>query len=616
MTYRVRCGDTIDKLTSNLADRINSDFLPVVSGYSVTFKAPWPSEVTTTVVLSGTPAAGEIYSVLLTLGGNQKKFSHTVATGETLETIALALADLVNADAVGNLSANTAGVSLIIVNSAGNTDKAEFQIANAPANTPGAYVIDATDPSTKVITLNGRPIPGEVWSVRLNVGTETSFFTRTVTASDTLASIASALAASINVNGSADFVATTEGNALIIVKRTAGAFVAAFEIKAATVGAVAATTAAVTLTGHPVSGEVWALTIGALTFAVTVDGSIDTLPEIGGELARMINDEPAAPDFSATTQGDTLLIVNRAGAPFTTTFKITPASGFTIDANTAIATVVKLTGSVPAAGNDWTVLLTSNGATAKYSHTVVAGDTLSTIAVALAVLINADNVNAADFTATADGDSLVIVNRAGTPFTLTNSFVIDPATADTTTVSLSGVAVVNEIWTITLTLGGVAMTFSHTVGSSDTLASIATALATAINTSLLPEAADFSATTEGSALLIVNRAGAAFGITAAVDPAVSLVPTSIVSNDPSKTFALTAVLNGLPGLSETWSVTLNGHANSVVVGNSYMVGTTGILVDTLAEDCHCAGRRDQQRRLSDRVLGDCERQHADRRKQS
>ena len=48
----------------------------------------------------------------------------------------------------------------------------------------------------------------------------------------------------------------------------------------------AVTTAKVELSGTPVAGEVWTLTINgdpATTFAVTVAGDIDTLDEIAGE---------------------------------------------------------------------------------------------------------------------------------------------------------------------------------------------------------------------------------------------------------------------------------------------------------------------------------------------
>ena len=121
-------GDAIADLTFNLADRIPAEFLPLVSGYTVTFAAPWPSEATSTVILSGAPQAGQTWSVSLDIAGTVKKFSHLVLAGETLEAISAALADAVNADPVGNLAAHATGVALKIVNVAGNTLATSFEI--------------------------------------------------------------------------------------------------------------------------------------------------------------------------------------------------------------------------------------------------------------------------------------------------------------------------------------------------------------------------------------------------------------------------------------------------------------------------------------------------------
>jgi len=84
-SYMIGTGETIEDLTFNLADRIASEFLPLVSGYEVTFELPWPSEVTSTVILSGTPRSGEVWSVQLDIAGTVKTFSHAVADGEPLE---------------------------------------------------------------------------------------------------------------------------------------------------------------------------------------------------------------------------------------------------------------------------------------------------------------------------------------------------------------------------------------------------------------------------------------------------------------------------------------------------------------------------------------------------
>ncbi|MBW2207911.1 MAG: hypothetical protein JRG79_13465, partial [Deltaproteobacteria bacterium] len=52
-TATVSGATTIDELTTQLADQINTDFMPLVSGSTVTFATPWLGENTSTVILSG-----------------------------------------------------------------------------------------------------------------------------------------------------------------------------------------------------------------------------------------------------------------------------------------------------------------------------------------------------------------------------------------------------------------------------------------------------------------------------------------------------------------------------------------------------------------------------------
>src|SRR5207247_4375927 len=115
-------ASTVGALTLGLADLIDTRFLPVVSGYTVSLNTPWPAEIRSTVILSGQPVVGDLWSVELDIAGHAKTFSHTIVAGDTLEAIATALANAVKADPTGNLSAEASGVALLILNNAGNTD--------------------------------------------------------------------------------------------------------------------------------------------------------------------------------------------------------------------------------------------------------------------------------------------------------------------------------------------------------------------------------------------------------------------------------------------------------------------------------------------------------------
>jgi len=75
----------------------------LVSGYTVTFKSPWQTEVTSTIILSGEPTVGAFWTLTLTVDGEDLVFRHEVSAGETTEDIAAALAAAVNASVMTTL---------------------------------------------------------------------------------------------------------------------------------------------------------------------------------------------------------------------------------------------------------------------------------------------------------------------------------------------------------------------------------------------------------------------------------------------------------------------------------------------------------------------------------
>ena len=156
-------------LTRSLEDQIASEYLPLVSGYTVTFDTPWPTETTHTVIFSGSPVAGEVWTVDLTTGGNPKEFRHTVADGETLADVLAALAVAIGENEADSLSATATGAALVIRNTAGNTDSVSVGIENGPAIDPGSYAIDETTASSTTVTLDGSPVVEEIWAVQLAV---------------------------------------------------------------------------------------------------------------------------------------------------------------------------------------------------------------------------------------------------------------------------------------------------------------------------------------------------------------------------------------------------------------------------------------------------------------
>ena len=143
------------------------------------------------------------------------------------------------------------------------------------------------------MTLDGLPVSGETWTVRL--GDLSYGVTVTV---ETLEEIADALATAINADAGA-FTAMAEGRTLVVVNRAGAAFETQFEITpnhAFEIDDTTATTIVATLDGVPVAGETWSVVLTAdgapaAVFAYVVDdsdGTADTLAEVAAALASAI----------------------------------------------------------------------------------------------------------------------------------------------------------------------------------------------------------------------------------------------------------------------------------------------------------------------------------------
>ncbi|MCP4455411.1 MAG: hypothetical protein GY809_28460, partial [Planctomycetes bacterium] len=317
---------SIEDLTAGLEDLISTEFLPLVSGYTATFTTPWSAEDTSTFILSGTPVVGETWSIQLDIAGMIQTFDHLVLEGETLETIAASLAERINVDGVDSLLAEAHGVALVVVNSAANTDSADFLIVDAATAAIDAADATVATENSASSTLSGVPNEGETWFLQLafeNIvdageGT-TEILTRTylhiVTREggvvETLEDIAHSLAEQINNDFEAvDFLALADGTSLMITSLTGRAsagsvaptsFVVAADVAPAGFGS----TISLPLNGTPVAGENWTVVLGGTDYAYTVVEG-DTPDEVAAGLAALISGADGG--FSASAVGSELII--------------------------------------------------------------------------------------------------------------------------------------------------------------------------------------------------------------------------------------------------------------------------------------------------------------------
>jgi phage tail sheath gpL-like len=238
-------------------------------------------------------------------------------------------------------------------------------------------------------------------------------------------------------------------------------------------------------------------------------------------LAALVNSSPfgtagGSAGFTATADGDSLIIVNLDGADFGTQFAVLPAPGtlgglFTVTrvAATHETWTVALSGSA-SANEVWRLLLNVGGVTTEFRFVVPAGGATTT-AIASALRSSVDAALNADWTITSAGGLIQIVKTTPGVFSVGFEilpFVLGPL-ATATSVLLEGTPVSGDIWTVQIN-GNPATTYTVN-GSLGTLESIAASFASQIN--LDSDAADFTASTDGTALVIVNRLGVAFTTT-------------------------------------------------------------------------------------------------------
>jgi hypothetical protein len=526
----------ISDLTTNLADRAPTDFRPVVSGYQVSFDAPWPAEATSSLVLSGAPVAGT------TLDGGAGHRRHRQALQPSGAGWRHAGVDQrgaggpVNADTAGNLSARAAGVALIIVNTAGNTLDTSFSIS--PTST--ALTPDPVASFAGSVVLAGTPVAGDTWSVTLRHNDGAAFrhhqHDYLVRASVSLAEVATGLAARINAAGHRLWRPPERQHAGHRERRRGrlrgqwpGRRRRHRQRQRQPLGRLA--------DGHPADAVGQCAARRDLERDHAGRRHLQLHRRVAGGHRGQAGRRPSKPHphavFVAASEGSTLLLGHRS-TPFTVTAGFTPSSasnGSSLAPAAATAWVVQLAGDL-VAGETWTIRLGGSDV----SVTVLAGDTRSSLARKLADVFNAGA--SATLRAAADGSVLVLADITGAVFTplllvtapgggtARGEMLLEAATGHSR--ALTGSPVQGEVWVVTLTVGGSTVAVGHTVGLVDadnnpgtprtleSLVDVAAALAAAINGDAQ---AGFSAFAIGGRLVIVEREGATASSTISLQPA-------------------------------------------------------------------------------------------------
>ena len=596
-TYVAASGNALAQVAAGLAGAINAgaspNFLAIAEGGSLVVinqaglafstrldVAPASAaSVSRSFDVQGPVAAGNFWIVTLTAGGVATQVTATVTTD--LVGLAGSLASAI--DATADYRASATGTTLMISTEGASAGKA-FVLSSS---SPSGSIIEKAATTRREMVLFGPAVIGDVWTVFVTAGGLTSSVSVAVVAdANPLAKLAENLAGQINAltgfatlytpGGSAFFVDTAGGN----FGKNVSVGYSVKRVPNAPSAAAAAATLGVAR-GVPVTGEVWRVTVagpGGGTFNHTVTAG-QTLAQVVAALAQQIVNTTG---LEAAARGETIAVLDMSSALGSASFSIpTTVNGAGTPAALDGGSV--LIGGAPKAGETVTVnlgLLTPLGAPVLYTHMVRETVPLAEIATGLAALINAAGLG---YTASVDGNALVVTNLNAPPGGFSSSFVIDPAptfttagiagktvqSATTTRFALGGSSRIGEAWKVTVA----GQTYIYTVESKDV---IAAKLAAAISaTTDAGGAAIYAATAEGANLVVVRLAGTFPGFTAAV-----AARNSLTGNDASvATISPTAT----PVEGETWRVTIGTDLYTHVVQKvGAAVQTTADIASALA----------------------------------
>lgn len=203
----------------------------------------------TTVDLgNATGVLGQVWTVKLSVRGVSTTHTYTAVGGEAAAVIAQALADHINTNAATAFTAVADGGVLVVINREGEVFATSLTLQGKAAG-----IVDRLTPTEATINLDGTPVAGETWRIQLSDGIVATMHTADVVAGDTLVTVAQKLANAINATADASFVAVSEGDLVLVVRRDERDF---------------SVTPSIVAIGQPVAGERWKIEISAATGAL------------------------------------------------------------------------------------------------------------------------------------------------------------------------------------------------------------------------------------------------------------------------------------------------------------------------------------------------------------
>ncbi len=354
------------------------------------------SATSTALVFSGTPHAGETWTVALSTtaaGGDvTSEFSHVATAGQTLPQVVQALAALINtsSDFAAGAEGMTLTVSLV---SGGDLDVSASLLAATQAE------VRSANAATTSVALVGTPAAGQEWVVIVD-GAE---FVHTVAPGESLEDVLDALAKKINA--SPDHAASVLSASMTILSFSGDALrVSAFVPQGAssTITPFPAQTRVVLLENDPLAGETVTVTVDGTEYShVVLDG--ENLDAVLKALAGKIGSDCIA----AVKDGALVLSGTAASMPVSAE---SLASAQAAVASVAPTSSLAMFEGVPHDGEVWSISLKwgALGHKATFRHTVSGNESLAQVLADLAAQVDGLEGYTAAFK-----DGLIIVTSIG-----------------------------------------------------------------------------------------------------------------------------------------------------------------------------------------------------------
>jgi RHS repeat-associated protein len=595
VNYTVQSGDTTTTIAANLAAAITADtnlqtlgVNAVSAGKVITFKSASPNQTSFTestsagatetitlgvsrnasqnVTIGGTKTTGDTITITVydaALSGGHEAVTYAVQSSDTLTTIASGVKSAIN----GDTNLQTLGVTATSASTVVNIKSASTNLTTYTESTNSG----ATETATQAINMNSSQIAIiggskttadtvtlNVYDAGLSGGQNAT--TYTVQSSDTLTTIASGLASAVNANTSlqaigvsatsSGAVVTLNSNSINITGYTGSRSSGATETIVVEINPNGTETAAIG--GSKTTGDVLTVTVydaglsgGSTAVSYTVLSS-DNLTTIASGLASAINGNSSLSSLGVSATAVSTVVNIKSTSTNLTTYGQSTNSGATEtitlgpSANVSQSLYNNLNELVKVAAGG---AATFTGGTNKAAKSVTVGTQV--------IYIHAP------------APSQTTYSPINTGATETLSFGQNVNNA--VTVTVSGTITTGDVLVIEAQNGFMPTghSTSYTVQSGDTLTSIATGLASAINGDTVFIHNLVSATSSGSNLTITASPPSysySHGSTETMTPGTNINGNVkvVIGGTPTlgDTLSITVQSPGLAGLGDTISYTI------------------------------------------------------------